>query len=322
MRKKNEAHPTSDPNKAMPLNGNGNPKKPAISGANFSGVKDFKDVPPPDESWKAQQLGQYARAQNKEIILGERKLAIHVYRLGQALTLAKKKTKHGQWAAFLKEYGISSATWIRVKQLVERASEAALLKLGLTEAYIKFGILSQPEIPVEDDEGKPSEEGGKKKGGKNSAKACKGSKQKPPAKRVAKTAANKSPDNGEQPDEEKELDPWAVLDDFSKRNRWNNQRQVQAMVDYWGPDVLNVLVRDVGDETDFKEFLADQEKMPPPKGGDSPLGVMVMLRNRITLMVSEIKTVDWAKESASDYRQRLDEIVVAVEQLRKEVPHE
>jgi hypothetical protein len=67
--------------------------------------------------------------------------------------------------------------------------------------------------------------------------------------------------------------------------------------------------------------LAEQEKLPPPKeNGDWPLGILVKVRNRLEHLLPEMKTVDWAKEPATDYRERLDEIAAAVEELRKEVP--
>ncbi len=109
-------------------------------------VNDFDDVPPPDRAWKSSKLGQYAAEQNEQMKLTNRRLAIHAYRLGQALILAKAKTKHGKWGGFLRKYRISHATWIRAKQLAERAAEADLRKLGLTEAYVKFGILVQRDV--------------------------------------------------------------------------------------------------------------------------------------------------------------------------------
>ena len=68
--------------------------------------------------------------------------------------------------------------------------------------------------------------------------------------------------------------------------------------------------------------MAEQEKLPPPKEPNSPFAVLVMLRNRLDLLTNEIKAVDWAKESAADYLERLDELVAAVEGLRKAVRHE
>ena len=119
---------------------------PSGSGPKCSLVNDFDDVPPPDKAWTPNKLGQYAAEQNEQLKLVNRRLAIHVYRLGQALILAKAKTKHGKWGGFLRKYRISHATWIRAKQLAERATEADLRKVGLTESYVKFGILVQRDV--------------------------------------------------------------------------------------------------------------------------------------------------------------------------------
>lgn len=123
-------------------------------------------------------------------------------------------------------------------------------------------------------------------------------------------------------DEEDEgFDSGELFDEFATRNNWDNQRQVQAMVDFFGTDALGVLLSEVAEEAEFKEFLAEQEKLPPPKeNGDWPLGILVKVRNRLEHLLPEMKTVDWAKEPATDYRERLDEIAAAVEELRKEVP--
>ena len=110
-----------------------------------------------------------------------------------------------------------------------------------------------------------------------------------------------------------------MLEEFAKRNGWDNQRQVQPMVDYWAEDILPLLM-DVGDEAEFREFLAEQEKLPPPKENrNSPLPVLVMLRNRLDMLAKEV--VDWKKEPAAECLALLDEIASIAQQIGKGVPH-
>jgi hypothetical protein len=332
----------NDPKKAVPLsnsNGKAAKDKPAVSGANFSGVNDFNTVPPPDESWDADQLGKYAHTQNEQIIMGERKSAIHAYRLGQALICAKKKTEHGQWQGFLKKYGISPATWIRAKQLVERATDARLLKLGLTEAYIEFGILTQPEIPKDNAEGdhaknNAAETSHKKKAVTKKPETAKQARRKRAAAKKSEdeTADGKRLDPADKDEQEEEAYGEVGQDeddeDFgcgklfkeaAKRNGWDQQRQIQLLVDFRGQDIHDALLWDAHKEK-MKDFLAEQEKLPPPKEPHSPLAVLVMLRNRLDYVVEDIKAVDWKKESSEDYHKLLDTIRQLVEQIGKGVP--
>ena len=312
------------------VHSDGKAKRPSPKGG---GKNHFTVKGLPDPSWTEKQLAEAARYQWGEIQIGEKKLAIHVFRLGAALNLLKPSLKKKrQWEKFLKEMGLSTASAWRAMELCQRAkTEDQVIGLSITESYLTFGILSQPKVPNDDDEQNGTaggKKGRKKTIGAKTPKPRTTNAQNAPVKKAKKTVTNSPKDNEqgatgdiEQPDEEDEpFDAWAVLDEFATRSRWDKQRQAQIMVDYWGPDVLEMLIRDVGYEADLREFLAEQEKMPPTKESNSPLGVLVMLRNRINLMVSEVKAVDWAKESASDYRQRLDEIAAAVEQLRKGVP--
>jgi hypothetical protein len=312
-------------------NGNGKanhsaPKKSPPNG----GKKPFSMTGLPTPSWTERQLVEGARFQCSEMQAAERKAAVHVFRLGAALIILKPlMKKRRSWGKFLKDLHLSEATAWRATELFARAkTEDQVALLPITDAYEKFGII-QTEMPKDDDgdpkKGKGAETGGKKKSvsKKSTAKKVKAKKTLP---KDAKDAADKDAqeeeyEKVEQDEEDDDFDSGELFEEVAKRNGWDFQKQVQTMVDYWGTDALGTLLMDVADAADFKEFLTEQETLSPPKEPNSPLSVLVMLGNRLNLLASEIKAVDWAKESAADYLERLDQLMAAVEELRKAVPH-
>ena len=83
-------------------------------------MRDFDS--PPDPVWTIDQLSEYERHHHEQfVILGKRKAA-HLYRLGEALIIAKEKCVHGEWGKYLKSVGISESTFCRARDLVLRAS--------------------------------------------------------------------------------------------------------------------------------------------------------------------------------------------------------
>jgi len=170
--------------------------------------------------------------------------------------------------------------------------------------------------------GNAAENGGKQKSAAKKAKAT---------KTLAKDAEDSTNDDDEQEEayeevgqdeDHEDFDSGLLFDEVAKRNGWDLQRQLQAMVDFYSPsEALSALLLDLDDDAaDFKDFLAEQEKLPPPKEPNSPLSVLVMLRNRLGFLVEDIKAVDWKKESSDDYRKLLDTIRERVEQIGKGVP--
>ena len=63
----------------------------------------------PTREWGVDELGSYAQLQNRQIVEGEKLLTPSYWRLGQALTFAKKSLNHGQWGRYLKELGIDKS---------------------------------------------------------------------------------------------------------------------------------------------------------------------------------------------------------------------
>ncbi|MDY0168580.1 MAG: hypothetical protein RBS80_18670 [Thermoguttaceae bacterium] len=113
-----------------------------LNGPESFTLKDF-DRELPDDSWEAVDLVGYAKHQVSLIQVLQRTMAVHVYRLGMALSLYRRHyLGHGDWQTFLKEQGLSGPTAWRAMQLAERAdSEEKVAGLGITEAYLQYGIL-------------------------------------------------------------------------------------------------------------------------------------------------------------------------------------
>lgn len=107
-------------------------------------VTSFPTVGKPESSWTIDQLGQFAKQNDKRCRQLGRKLAVHRYREGQALTLAHKKVPYGKWGWFLKKYRISKSSDNRARQLFAKVgSEEELRSLEITEAYERHGITKQ-----------------------------------------------------------------------------------------------------------------------------------------------------------------------------------
>ena len=64
------------------------------------------DASTPTADWLPKQLGEYARVQHQAIVKGEKRLTPAYWRLGQALTLARRHFNSGQWGMQLEELGI------------------------------------------------------------------------------------------------------------------------------------------------------------------------------------------------------------------------
>ena len=101
----------------------------------------------PDPAWDADRLGEFAKIENERLMWYEKRMGVHVYRLGKALKFAYDiitKT-YGHWGRFLKKYGISEATDWRARELYEAATkkghtEKDLEGHGINEAYRKYKI--------------------------------------------------------------------------------------------------------------------------------------------------------------------------------------
>ena len=107
----------------------------------------------PDSSWSLEQLKVFARTEHDALLGYAKKTALHTFRLGQALSLAKSKAKHGEWGDFLSDVGISVATDHRARKLFEFFKSIEEVEgLAISEAYEQSGIsIGKARIPSDEE---------------------------------------------------------------------------------------------------------------------------------------------------------------------------
>jgi hypothetical protein len=126
-------------------------------------LKELTDSPAP--SLSIEQMGDYMRAQLNAIGGYYKKVARHIYYLGEALVLAREQFKEEgrrDWGEYLDKIGISPATATRARQLYDWVeSPEDLSDMTVTEAYRQFGILQPKQLTEEkpNSEKKGNEEG-------------------------------------------------------------------------------------------------------------------------------------------------------------------
>ena len=140
-------------------NGNGKPPSTVKS--------DELELPEPD--WSVERLGDFAQVAEKYLRFHNKQMAVHIHRLGHALTIAKTKIENGEWVGsknwcdFLKRYRVPVTSDWRARGLYSRCpDEKKVAGLGITKAYRKFGLLTPPKRD-EDKDAKESSDSGKTK---------------------------------------------------------------------------------------------------------------------------------------------------------------
>ncbi|MBY0457527.1 MAG: hypothetical protein K2V38_09340 [Gemmataceae bacterium] len=98
------------------------------------------DTDRPDEQWSLARLGSFCSKAQK-------KLAIHAWRFGHALNLARSKQPHGDWQAWKNKYvpGLGHSSEHRYRTLARSLTEDSLEGMGLTEAYRLLELTGMPE---------------------------------------------------------------------------------------------------------------------------------------------------------------------------------
>ena len=96
----------------------------------------LSDASSPTVDWSPEKLGEYARAQHQTIVKGEERLTPAYWRLGQALTLARKHFNSGQWGMQLAKLGIDRTRASKARAIFKtfKVSED-VDKLSVEEAY-------------------------------------------------------------------------------------------------------------------------------------------------------------------------------------------
>ena len=116
----------------------------------------------PSTDWSDDELGNYAQQQDEQYKSSKKRMAIHRYREGLALSLAHGRifgTKgRGAWGVFLQSHGISHSSDGRARELYAKVkSEDDLDGLRIMEAYKQFGIEKTHEKKSVDMDKKPLE---------------------------------------------------------------------------------------------------------------------------------------------------------------------
>jgi len=90
----------------------------------------------PAGDWPLDQLGDYAQGQYRTIIAGEQTLAPAYWRLGHALTFARKQLGRSHWGRFLKSLDIDKSRSSKACAIFRHFSSPAHLKeLTVEQAY-------------------------------------------------------------------------------------------------------------------------------------------------------------------------------------------
>lgn len=98
------------------------------------------DTDRPDEQWSLPRLGEFCS-------WGHKKLAVHAWRFGHALNLAREKQKQGEWQTWKQQYvpGLGHSSEHRYRTLARSLTEESLEGMGLTEAYRLLELTGAPE---------------------------------------------------------------------------------------------------------------------------------------------------------------------------------
>ena len=239
-------------------------------------VKDF-DTDMPDDSWSDEELMDYAKHQAEQIQTLKRTVAIHVYRLGMALSFYRERhLDHGDWEGFLKNQGLSVPTAWRAVQLFKRAkSEAEVVDLGITEAYIHFKILQKAK---------------KEKPEWSSPRPVKKRRQQP------------VPDSSLLLQEVKpklamrHLAP-ATINPFPKKHRSPRRTTIRSMP-----------IRAPGKEDG--EATASEKPTTPTTD-------LMAIKRGLELVERKLAVIDWTKEWAADHRKQIQEIILIAQRMEK-----
>ena len=193
----------------------------------------------PSADWTVDKLGRFAEAQEGICAGLGRKMAIHRFREGLALTLAQGKVGYGGWMAFLGKHGISHSSEDRARKLYEMAkNEKNLEGLTIMEAYRKYGI--EPKQA-------------KAKGAGTTSSTSPASPPKPSRQRAAKvgeppTHSVKSPSPSGAPDVHNAEDESRIVEEFDRfatTKGWDEDRKAQVVAVLTSLDPVEDLLREV-----------------------------------------------------------------------------
>ncbi|MBL9084763.1 MAG: hypothetical protein JNK76_23360 [Planctomycetales bacterium] len=100
----------------------------------------------PSRDWDLERLSAYARYQHGEIERHEGTLSAYYWRLGNALTLARKNFAHGQWESYLRELKIDKTRSSKACAIFRSfASAADVADMSVEDAYAARRAEKEPK---------------------------------------------------------------------------------------------------------------------------------------------------------------------------------
>ena len=135
----------------------------------------------PDSTWDEDRLALYFKGElanseqaDEQAILQAQKSAVHLFRAGHALFLARDLCKHkghGMWTSFKHQHDMKDTTANdAIRLYVNAKTEDALLGLGITEAKVKYVYPFKDDIEEEDRQVEPKAPKKSRKGRKGDKK--------------------------------------------------------------------------------------------------------------------------------------------------------
>jgi hypothetical protein len=107
---------------------------------------------PPSRDWDRARLAEYAKQQYQQIVAGEKTAASHYWRLGDALIIARRKSQHGEWSAYLTSLGIDKTRSSRACAIRRRfPSVDELIDKTVQEACAAARRTAPPKSQQEDE---------------------------------------------------------------------------------------------------------------------------------------------------------------------------
>lgn len=114
----------------------------------------------PTEAWGRDELGDYARVQHQQIVVGEKQLTPVYWRLGRALALAKEAVRHGEWSDYLAKHGIDKTRASKARTIFRTFDrEEDVAELTVAESYAMRRSKQADETTGDSEGGTQSQEG-------------------------------------------------------------------------------------------------------------------------------------------------------------------
>ena len=106
----------------------------------------------PSHDWDVDRLGDYAKRQYQVILKCEQTLAPYYWRLGQALSLARKNFNRGQWGQYLVSFGIDKTRSSKACAIFGAfPTSEAVESMSVEEAYQARRSQVREKASVEDE---------------------------------------------------------------------------------------------------------------------------------------------------------------------------